>query len=173
MGTRKSQPRFLLDTCPIISPGIPSLHYQIAVPSTSPARLYYHHPSTPQVLQLQKEKKIKDTLPPDSHDQPGISPSEVVPQTSDELARLRLQKETEALQIERLQLELACTAQVTKNRLIEKERTNSPEKNLLVISKPRKRSLLCKNSLTFSLQVSQKFFMNLLLQIFPQVMLSY
>ena len=84
----------------MISPGIPSLHCQIATHSTLPARPYYH-PSTPS-----KDKKIKVSLPPDSRDQPRKSTSETIPQSTDELARLRLQKETEALQIEHLQLEL-------------------------------------------------------------------
>lgn len=56
-------------------------------------------------LSASKDKKPKVT-PPDLREQLVQSTNEVIPQSSDGLARLQLQKETEALQIERLQLEL-------------------------------------------------------------------
>ena len=105
MGTRKSQrtisSHHLSDDFAWYS--FPSLPDRSPLDLASQAVLSPKHATG---LSASKDKKIKVSLPPDSRDQPGKSTSEIIPQSTDELARLRLQKETEALQIERLQLEL-------------------------------------------------------------------
>ena len=53
-----------------------------------------------------KERKVRVSLPPKALDKLKNSRTEVIPSSSDELARPTLQKQTETLQIERLQLEL-------------------------------------------------------------------
>ena len=112
-------------------------------------------------LSASKDKKLKVSLPPDSRDHLGKSTTDIIPQSSDKLACLRLQKETEALQIERLQLELQLTQLKLQDTLPCREKVDKqPGENQLVISNPLKRSLLCKTGLTSLFQVSLSSFMN-------------
>ena len=96
MGTRKSQhtisSRHLSDD--FAWDAFPSLPDRSPLDFTGQAVLTPKHATS---LSTLKDKKVKVSLPPDSRNQPGKSTSDVIPQLSDELARLRLQKETEAL----------------------------------------------------------------------------
>ena len=121
-----------------------------------------------------KEKKIKVLLPRDWRDHRGYRQLKLSPRhrTSQLASDFRRKQRHYKSSVFNWNFSSHSSSYKT-SRLMEKKPTNSTDKNLFVISKPRKRSLLRKNGLTFSLQGSQRFFMNLLLLMFPRVMPSY